>query len=37
MDETHFEIPVDDVEKLRDELIDLAEKGEISQTKVYNF
>ena len=36
MSETHFdEIPVDDVEKLRSELMDLAEKGEISQTKIF--
>ena len=34
MSETHFDdIPVDDVEKLRAELIDLGEKGEISQKK----
>ena len=29
------DIPVDDVEKLRSELIDLAEKGEISQKKEF--
>ena len=35
MDKTHFDIPVDDVEKLRSELIDLAERGEINHTKVF--
>ena len=36
MDETHsenFDIPVDDIEKLRDELIKLSEKSEINYTK----
>ena len=34
--ETHFDdIPVDDVEKLRSELIDLAERGKINQTRVF--
>ena len=36
MDETHFdEIPVDDVEKLRAEVIDLAEKGEVKYEKIF--
>ena len=35
MDEIHFDIPVDDVEKLRSELIDLSENGEISNTKAF--
>ena len=29
------EFPVEDVEGLRDELIDLSEKGEIKETKVF--
>ena len=38
MSETHtenFDIPVDDIEKLRDELIALSEQGEINFTKTF--
>ena len=34
-DTENFEIPVDDIEKLREELITLSEQGEISHTKTF--